>query len=113
MRTFLLLFLTCLIIGGAFLGYWAGQPETPATRRRSRDPGIPQLDPAAEQSSQKLKTGFGVWLKEFDAVTGELTRKFRAEEYVPQNNGTVLVKKPEVWIYGANKQQIQIIGNDG
>lgn len=112
-RTAVLLLVTFLLISGGFFVYTKLQPTTKAIDAKTRSVEVPGAKPAGEHIGPGIQEGQGVWLREFDPITGEQTRTFRAIEYVPQKNGTVLVKKPEVWFFGSNKQQVQITGTDG
>ncbi|HEX4796271.1 MAG TPA: hypothetical protein VH370_20950 [Humisphaera sp.] len=114
MRSILLITATLMILVGGFFVYWRMQPSTPAVqslKSQQHDP-IPTIAPTT-QGYGAMKEGTGAWFEEFDETTGRLTRKFRAEHYSPQQSGTVLVDKPEVWFYGANQQTMQVIGTDG
>ena len=112
MRSFLLVICTLLVLIGGFAAYWFLQPPSRAGQNIAKEqvdvPPLKQGDP-----HNRLRPGTNAWFMEFDAVTGDLVRKFRATEYLPQNNGTILVKKPEVWFYSPNHQQVHLSGIDG
>src|SRR5580765_3599698 len=113
MRSVLLISATLVLLVGGFCVYWKLQPNTPGVVSKSehQDP-IPPLKPTT-QTGTPMKDGTGAWFQEFDENTGRLTRQFRASRYSPQQSGTVLVDKPEVWFYGTNQQTMQVIGTDG
>jgi len=112
MRSFLLVIGTLVVLIGGFAAYWFLQPPSRAGQNIAKEhvdvPPLKQGD-----SHNRLRPGSNAWFMEFDAVTGDLVRKFRATEYLPQNNGTILVKKPEVWFYSPNHQQVHLSGVDG
>lgn len=113
MRSFLLVIGTLVVLIGGFAAYWFLQPPSRAGQNIGREhidvPPLKKTDPTLN----RLRPGTNAWFMEFDAVTGDLVRKFRATEYLPQNNGTILVKKPEVWFYSPNHQQVHLTGVDG
>lgn len=113
MRTAFLLLATLLLLAGGFAIYLFVQPKDAAHNKRAHDPG--SIEPAPIQQSDsayQVRGGKNVWLKEFDE-NRRLTNQFRAEEFHPQKEGFVRVKKPEAHFFMKGGQWIRVTGETG
>jgi hypothetical protein len=63
-------------------------------------------------STYTVHGGKDGWLKEFDK-SKRMTNQFRTEEFVPQKEGFVRVKKPEAHFFLKGGQWLRVIGDTG
>ena len=91
MRTFLKIFLTVVVLAGAFVAYIVFQPAS-AARQAATRPAPQVLKRNAE--GMIIGEGENAWVRQFDDE-GRLASRFRAEKWEPQKNGLVRVIRPE------------------
>src|SRR4051812_15722842 len=114
MRSVLLLLGTAVLLGGGVAPYLLMQPgdvakmsgDGAATTRHSALP----IDPS--ESTYTVRGAKGAWLKRFDESRHQ-TSQFRGDDFVPQKDGSVRVKKPEAHFFLKNGQWIRVIGETG
>ncbi|HZL34819.1 MAG TPA: hypothetical protein VFC78_05880, partial [Tepidisphaeraceae bacterium] len=115
MRSFVLVTLACLVLGGAFFVYTWMQPKNMAGATGgalSTDPAPPS--PATRSTGMgAMGPGSGAWVLDFDQQTGQLKSRFRSDEYLPQSNGIVKVTGPEAEFFMPNHQKMRIVGLTG
>ena len=120
MRTFLKIFITALLLAGAFVGYVAFQPATAVQSQATSRPVAQPLEKSGE--GMLIGEGKNAWVRQFDEV-GNLASRFRAEKWEPQKNGLVRVVRPEAELFlkgGKDKDgrdkprpRVTIRGDDG
>jgi len=101
MRSVILVSLSALLLGGLFVGYWAMQSAS-GVARISGGPAGPLAAPNVKGPHLRVfHPGDVAWMKEYDDA-GQLASEFRADEYLPQPDGTVRVTNPVARFYLAN-----------
>ena len=113
MRSLLLITLSCIALVGAFYVYTIFESTHVNLTEAGVKTSTAPRQPSHGKSVGGIKGGERPWLVEFDENTGELKRRIRAEEYMPQENGKILVTKPEAWFYMPNHQIMHLTGDTG
>ena len=113
MRSVLLVIASCCVVLAAFVGYLK---ITKRYQRHSNDPITsiappppPPVDPARRNW---IKPAESAWVKTF-SPQGDLKNRFRADEYQPRDDGTVVVKNPVAEFYMPNRQTMRLSGLSG
>ncbi len=112
MRTTLLILATLLLLGGAFVFYWRAQP---AVVSQTGDGGHGTIAPVTTQPVDSFKgyrAGTRAWITMTNAQGGR-SSQFRAEQYLPQKDGTVHLISPEADFFLGNNQRLHVVGTDG
>jgi hypothetical protein len=120
MRTLLKIFVTALVLAGAFVAYVVFQP---VSVRQSAATSRPSAQPLTRSGSNSLiGEGQNAWVRQFDEE-GRLASRFRAEKWEPEKGGLVRVTRPEAELYlkgGKDKDgkdkprpRVTIRGDDG
>ena len=91
MKTFLKIFITLLVVAGAFTAYVVFQPVR-AVQQSANRPAVPPVQRNA--GGMIIGEGHNAWVRQFDDE-GRLASRFRAEKWEPQKNGLVRVIRPE------------------
>lgn len=110
MRSYLLVTLSAIVLGGLFIVVWTMQPASKSAMREESLGAPPALH--REQGYGPIKSGDIVWIKQYDRA-GQLSSRFSGDEYLPQPDGTVKVTHPRAEFFLANHQRLQIDGLDG
>src|SRR5439155_10745945 len=111
-RTYILIFVTILLIAGGFFAYTWLQPAATKKPARALGPITRQERPPATQTLRGLGVGESAWVKKYEK--GELASQFRGERYEPQPDGTVHVTRPEAEFFSSDgSQRIRIQGVTG
>src|SRR5205809_7356347 len=114
MRSAILILVTLALIGGGFFVYTLFQPNGSKKPTRTLVPVTRQPYSAATQSLRGLQVGESVWVKRYDARTGELSSQFKGDRYEPQKDGTVHVEKPQAEFFSNDgRQRIRVEGVTG
>src|SRR5688572_7486686 len=113
MRTFLIIFLTLVILGGGFAAYVSMQK--PTAKRPGKSLVTAARSARAASTTQSVH-GIGSvdnpWVKRFE--NGELTSQFRSERSEPKGGDVVLVTRPEAEFFtGDGTQMLRIEGASG
>src|SRR5580658_8316050 len=115
MRSTLLVTLAFIILVSGFFIYqkFVSKPVAQGSESANGSAKAPPLVPGKKYVD--LGPGQGAWYEIFDEAkgNGRLKSKFRAAEYVPQDNGQIAVTTPEAWFYMPNGQKMYLIGVDG
>lgn len=113
MRSFILVTLSALGLAGLFVVCWtiqpAGRVQTNAVQRTNPAPKPADTDPTQLNG---IRPGEGVYLSQYDGK-GQLTSRFRADRYVPRQDGTIDVINPVARFFLANHQSLDIVGRTG
>jgi hypothetical protein len=120
MRSFLKIFLTALVLAGAFVGYLVFQPQAAV---RSLATSRPVAQPLKKTDGGTIiGEGENAWVRQFDDF-GNLSSRFRAQKWEPQKNSLVRVVRPEAELFlkgGKDKDgkdkprpRVTIRGEDG
>jgi lipopolysaccharide export system protein LptA len=111
MRTYLLIFGTLGLLGGAFYFYWHSQP--PALMVAG--PQVQLVQPPPSPTTPKIdKIGPGdrPWMRMIDAQ-GRVSSQYRARDYSPQPDGTVRLVGVEADFFLGEHQRLHVTGVDG
>lgn len=113
MRSIFLVIISSLTLLAAFMVY----ARYEARGMHSVDGSIIE-PPHAAPTTQKLPPGFlrpgnRPSTEIFDDKTGELKSRFRADEYTPQDDGTVLLTHPVAEFFMPNHQVMKLVGVTG
>jgi len=113
MRTFLIIFLTLILIGGGFAVYVSMQK--PTAKRPSKSLATAARPVRAASTTQSVH-GIGSvdnpWVKRFE--NGELTSQFRSERSEPKGGDVVLVTRPQAEFFtGDGAQRLRVEGASG
>ncbi|MDB5175056.1 MAG: OstA-like protein, partial [Phycisphaerales bacterium] len=111
MRSLLLVILSCILLGGGFFVYSRLQPPASGTITGGQRAAVRPKD-TSSQTIGKLGPGKGAWYETRDDE-GNVKTRFRADEYVPKNNGIVLAKNPEAEFYTGHNQMMRLTGKTG
>lgn len=114
MRSTLLVTLAFIVLVLAFFLYQKliSKPVAQGSESSKSDVRAPILDNGHKWGG--LSSGKGSWYEIYtDEKNSRLKSKFRAAEYLPQENGEIAVKEPEAWFYMPNGQKMRLIGVDG
>ena len=112
MRSVILVIITALGLAGLFVAYWTMQPLNSVVKPLGSRPEQVRAVAATGPHMDVFHPGDQIWLKQYDD-NGQLASKFRGTEYLPQPDGTVLVKDPVAQFLLANHQRIDVEGTDG
>ncbi|HWE93419.1 MAG TPA: hypothetical protein VG269_05540 [Tepidisphaeraceae bacterium] len=112
MRSLLLVILSCVLLGGGFVVYSWLQPGSPGLMKGNEQPSAVPPKDKGTQTLGTIHHGTGAWYETRDDE-GSLKTRFRADEYVPQNNGIVLAKNPEAEFYTGHNQMMRLRGTTG
>ncbi len=113
-RSIFLIVASLALIGVAYFAYWCFEPTPPAVAKQTSNINRPL--PPAPDAPGKLKQfgpGHAAWMVQLDEKTGELSSRFRADEYKPQKNGTVWVSRPVSEFFLGGHQHLEVDGVDG
>ena len=116
MRTRLLVLLSFVALVGAFLVYARIE-----TRRAHGGAGAllaPPVDPPppppkGDGPGGWIRPGSGAWLISYDESTGAMKNRFRADEYTPRDDGTVVVMNPVAEFFMQKGQMMRLTGKTG
>src|SRR5688572_18962675 len=121
MRTFLIIFLTLVVIGGGFAAYVSMQKPTAkrsqkslatAARAQQRAAAAAAAAASTTQSVHGIGSVDNPWVKRFE--NGELTSQFRSERSEPKGGDVVLVTRPQAEFFtGDGAQRLRIEGASG
>ncbi|MDB5293267.1 MAG: OstA-like protein [Phycisphaerales bacterium] len=78
----------------------------------SEHPASVRPKDTSSQTLGQLHHGKGAWYETRDD-DGNVKTRFRADEYLPQNNGIVLAKNPEAEFYTGHNQMMRLTGKTG
>lgn len=92
MRTLLKLFITVVVLGGAFLAYLIFQPASAVRSQATSRPAAQLLQHS--EGGLLIGEGENAWVRQFDEE-GRFASRFRAAKWEPQKNGLVRVIRPE------------------
>jgi hypothetical protein len=110
MRSYILVILSAICLGGLFVFVWTLQP---ASKQAAKVQAPSSLPPANNHEGYgPIKPGDVVWIKQYDRA-GQLSSRFSGDQYLPQPDGTVKVTNPRAEFFLANHQRLQIDGIDG
>jgi hypothetical protein len=110
MRTYILVILSAMLLAGLFAVYWTIQPTR--VSGSSQQAGVYPVPPPPKAEPLALRKGEGVSLIQYDR-NGQMTSRFRGDEYTPQPDGTIHITRPVAEFFFANHQHMRIIGEDG
>ena len=110
MRSYILVILSAILLGGLFVFVWMFQPQTKTALKEQ--PQVLAVAARHEDGYGPIKPGELVWIKQFDS-RGQLSSRFAADQYLPQSDGTFKVTSPRAEFFLANHQRLQIEGIDG
>ena len=91
MRTFLKIFITGLVLAGAFVGYLVFQPQAAIQSLATSRPVAQPLKKT--EGGTLIGEGENAWVRQFDDF-GNLSSRFRAQTWEPQKSGLVRVVRP-------------------
>src|SRR4051812_15601938 len=112
MRTFLIIFLTIIVIGGAFAIYVALQDPVSKNNRRSLATVTRTQRSATTQSLRGIGSVDNPWVKRFE--NGELASQFRSERSEPKGGDVVEVTRPQAEFFsGDGGQRLRVDGVSG
>jgi hypothetical protein len=110
MRSFLLIFATLLLVGGAFAAYLWWQPEA-AKRPTKANVSAVRTSRGTPTTTQQSLHGIGggenPWVKRFE--NGELTSQFRSLRWTPKGGEVVEVTKPEAQFFSGDGTQMLVV----
>ncbi|MEA2709270.1 MAG: hypothetical protein QOF78_1871, partial [Phycisphaerales bacterium] len=113
MRTFLIIFLTMLALGGGFAIYLSLQ--NPVAKKPTKSlVATPrtQRSAATTQSVHGIGSGDNPWIKRFEK--GELASQFRGVRWEPRGGELVFVTRPEAEFFSGDGQQLlRVEGESG
>src|SRR5687768_7517880 len=111
---FLKIFITVLVLAGAFAAYLVYQPGAAQQSGTYTPPTVQALQTNA--GNLIVGQGQNAWVRQFDEE-GHLSSRFRAAKWDPMGNGLLKVTKPEAELYVRGKDnaraKITIQGTDG
>ncbi|MGD0464732.1 MAG: hypothetical protein ABSB74_19785 [Tepidisphaeraceae bacterium] len=110
MRKFLPIFLSLILLVGAFIAYFRSQPKFGGLIGENKSPDY--FAPVSGDQNALIKAGTGAWVKQFDQK-GQLYYQFKSDYYDPQPDGTVKVTHPVIQFFLSDSQVLQIEGEDG
>lgn len=110
MRSYILVILSALVLGGLFVFVWTMQPQAKQALKEPVRTAPPEL--TNRQGYGPIKPGELVWIKQYDR-NGQLSSRFSGDQYLPQADGTVKVTNPRAEFFLANHQRLQVEGVDG
>lgn len=116
MRSLVLVILSAVAVAGMFMLYWTMQPT--ARRVAIESNAAVVVVPHQSEDDEHLNNlrgfhpGDVVWFKQYDDKQ-TLSTAFSAKEFLPQPDGTVHVKSPVAEFFLANRQRIELTGQDG
>lgn len=121
MRSILIIIVTLLVIGGAFLVVMKFQSRPENTVTTVENPRAPTSLPASRptelvDSQQFVGKGERVWVQSWDSKTGALSNEFYVEQSIPRDGDTVDVVGPQAKFYlGSSepRQMLVIKGDSG
>jgi hypothetical protein len=95
MRTFLKIFITLVVVAGAFIAYLSTQPAAALRGPTSRPAPQPML---RGTEGMLIAEGSNAWVRQFDDE-GRLSSRFRADKWEPEKGGLVRVLRPEAELF--------------
>ena len=115
MRSFAIVMITLLAIGGGFFAYTFFQPAAAKkpTRALANATRVQRPTPTTH-TLQGLQSGDDAWVKRYDSKTGELASQFTGDKYEPVGGGMVHVVNPKAEFFSNDgKQKIRVAGATG
>lgn len=112
MRSLKLTLVTVLLLLAGFFIYWCMQPGSEA-RRNAADAGSPLARPLINDTSGIAGPGLSPRIKKFNNRTGALMSQFMAEQYVPHEDGSIHVTRPQAEFFLSGGQILRIEGATG
>ncbi|MGH7213425.1 MAG: hypothetical protein ACREIT_01390 [Tepidisphaeraceae bacterium] len=117
MRSLILTFLTLALLACGLAAYLLLQDGGVAGEAggdgASGELPVAATFPTTGEGIQGIHGGEGMWVKQFDAETGELVSQFRGARFDPRKDGTVFVTHPEAEFFLGDGQVLRIEGRDG
>src|SRR3982751_5070402 len=114
MATSLKILIALIVIGGGFAVYFVLMGDSGLPPQAPKKTIAAATKPASEGSG--LGKGEDAWVTQYD-VKGRESYRFRADDYVPQRDGTFLVAKPtaEFFLKGQSdvRTRLRISGQQG
>jgi len=114
MRSILLIVGTVVVLAVVFGLYMASQSHeasVPQLAAEAKPPTDVPVGPLAGE--QQLHQGEDAFFQVFDKHTGEVTSQYRAHQYDPQPDGTVLLDLPEADFFLNDGQVMKVRGKHG
>jgi hypothetical protein len=113
MRTFLIIFVTIVVIGGAFALYLAFQDPVAKNPKKSLAMGTrAQRAAATTQSVHGIGSVDSPWIRRFE--NGELASQFRSERSEPKGGDVVIVTRPQAEFFTSDGgQRLRVEGVSG
>lgn len=113
MPTFVKILIALAVVSVGFAVYWWMQPPAIISEPSAPTPAA-SIKPV-DESEGLLHPGDNIWVSQYDD-RGRLSYRFRAEDFVPQKNGTVRVTKPEAEFFlrgGTRRTRVRVTGVTG
>src|SRR4051812_42184866 len=108
---FLILVTLLLLAAGVFFFLWTDtKPRAGVAGKTDNSLAAPATRPdEMPDAQQHVGDVDNVWIRSYDAKTGELSNEFRAAKYKPTRGGEVKVERPEAKFYMGKTEPRQVM----